>query len=445
MLSLPGLSPWQQQLAGNLPLLSLIEFIDMRSKLHVLELSGSISFWNWPITPAGGRLLLSARDEVGACYLDQAGCGVNLTCIDGRYGDQYHSASSATVRLCVSQRITDVSVTNDSGNVRRAGARKQKLNVIQILRQGRLNVPRTRQEGRSFRKTIKGLWEAYAVKYWIVSAVGWLCWTTMTVLCLAASLHLAIAYLLLMPLTGMLAHIALGGAPRQLLNSENTPYQRLVVAAENLNGVDWLAFYGQSITVNSLLNRPLYRNGNRKCLVVRRHLLRIAILSQWVTALGSTCLQDWNALVISFWIAFCACISTYAYTPEESAQDWLRLNCGIVIQKISAEFSSRRSMLSCLVYLNPDKNQVSSSEWINPILAPCRDRTDWETNLQLYMETGNPFAIFCFEDSTLTVMDVGDGSDEVKAGRYWWTYIVEGVDMGKRIEKALQLSLVSTV
>ena len=86
---LPPLAPWLQQLAGILPLCALIEFIDNATKLHVFQLNRSVPIWNWPVTPAGARLLLSSgglsADE--ACHLDQAGQSPVLHCIDGRYGD----------------------------------------------------------------------------------------------------------------------------------------------------------------------------------------------------------------------------------------------------------------------------------------------------------------------------------------------------------------------
>jgi hypothetical protein len=44
-------------------------------------------------------------------------------------------------------------------------------------------------------------------------------------------------------------------------------------------------------------------------------------------------------------------------------------------------------MLAALVYLNPGTKERELS-WIDPILAPCQERTDWETALLDYIENG---------------------------------------------------------
>lgn len=120
---------------------------------------------------------------------------------------------------------------------------------------------------------------------------------------------------------------------------------------------------------------------------------------------GSSALQDWQALLISFWILFCACVSTYVYSPEESVQDWLWIHCNVIIQRIQAEFSSRRSMLSVLVYLNPDSKD-GRTDWINPILASIADRKDWETVLLTYIGTGEPPVIFYIGSSWISYSSV---------------------------------------
>jgi hypothetical protein len=143
-----------------------------------------------------------------------------------------------------------------------------------------------------------------------------------------AVLYIAAAYLLLMPQIGILVYFTRGGKPRWLLRERVCPYARLVVATGSANGSDWWEFYGGSYTLNSLLNKPLYRNGNTRASRLLRVLLQIIILSQWVLVAGS---KYWNALLISFLILFCACVSTYVYSPEESMQDWLWINCNVVI------------------------------------------------------------------------------------------------------------------
>jgi hypothetical protein len=38
----PPLNTWEQQLAGIVPLSALIEFIDLATKLHIFELTGTV-------------------------------------------------------------------------------------------------------------------------------------------------------------------------------------------------------------------------------------------------------------------------------------------------------------------------------------------------------------------------------------------------------------------
>lgn len=59
---------------------------------------------------------------------------------------------------------------------------------------------------------------AHSAWYWFVSAVGWLCWAGATTTSLMAQLYIAAAYLLLMPLTGLLASFTHGGKLRRLLD-----------------------------------------------------------------------------------------------------------------------------------------------------------------------------------------------------------------------------------
>ena len=200
-------------------------------------------------------------------------------------------------------------------------------------------------------------------------------------------LYLAGAYLLLMPLAGILVHYTHGGRPRRLLDERVSPFPRIVIVADSLNGSEWRVFYGGSYLLNSLLNKPLYSSDHSRPELLRA-LLRLSIVSQWVLAVGSCALQEWNAFMITFWIVFCALVYTYAYPPESSVQDWMRHNCDVIVKRIQAEFSSRRSMLSAMVHLNPDSKE-KRTDWINPILASSSDRYEWETTLLAFMESGN--------------------------------------------------------
>jgi hypothetical protein len=148
------------------------------------------------------------------------------------------------------------------------------------------------------------------------------------------------------------------------------------------------------IALNSLLNKPLYRAGITPAPRLLRPLLQLLIGGQWVLAVGSCALQDWNALLISFWLAFCVCASTYAYPPESGVQDWLQYHCNLSIRRVQAEFSSRRSMLSAMLYLNPDSKE-RRTDWITPLLASSDDRKEWESALLDYIHTGMSPLFIC--------------------------------------------------
>jgi hypothetical protein len=77
----------------------LIELINLATKLHIFELTGSVSLWNWPVTPVGARLLLVGQGTNDACCLDHIGRNLTLRCVDGRYGDHYLSSMPTTTRL----------------------------------------------------------------------------------------------------------------------------------------------------------------------------------------------------------------------------------------------------------------------------------------------------------------------------------------------------------
>jgi hypothetical protein len=98
----PPLTIWEQQLAGIVPLSALIEFIDVATKLHIFELTGTVPTWNWPVTPTGARLLLSDEDTTDSCCLDRIAHSMTLHCIDGRLGT-YIPAARRPRRGCLCQ------------------------------------------------------------------------------------------------------------------------------------------------------------------------------------------------------------------------------------------------------------------------------------------------------------------------------------------------------
>lgn len=49
---------WTAEIANILPLLALIHFLDILTKLHVFKLAGAAPLWSQTVTPARSRLLL---------------------------------------------------------------------------------------------------------------------------------------------------------------------------------------------------------------------------------------------------------------------------------------------------------------------------------------------------------------------------------------------------
>lgn len=422
LVQLPSLPVWAQQLAGFLPLSTLVEFIDVGIKLHIFELAGSVSLWNWPVTPSGARLLLSQQDVLASCCLDRSDRSPVLHCIDGRYGDWYPSNTPTTTRLYTSLPKADVIVWNKSPNMTDSGNRRQQLKFLYLSQRDLSSSLPSGPSATAFRvplyRVLLTFFSALSVKYQLVSIVGWTAWIGLTFISFIAECYFAGVYLLIMPVTGLIIHFTHGGRPRRLLADRKSSFDRLMVAASSLNGSDWVAFFGRSHTVNSLLNKPLYRSRCTPIPQTLRALTQLLILSQWTLAVASCATQDWNAFMISVWIFFWAIVSAYAYSAEESARDWLTNNCSVVVYQIRAEFSSRRAMLTALLYLNPDSCEGRTS-WINPILADSIERKSWEA-------------------AVLAMMKTGSSNSELPRRAYWWKYVDEGLGMGKEIEESLK-------
>ena len=76
-------------------------------------------------------------------------------------------------------------------------------------------------------------------------------------------------------------------------------------------------------------------------------------------------------------------------------------------------------MLSALVTVNPDTSEGRTS-WIDPILEKTPpDRHVWESSLLLYIK----------QNKALNNADL--------EAKYWWKYVVEGVEMGERVQAML--------
>lgn len=368
-LSLPELQAWAAQLAGILPLTGLIELVDASEKLHSLELAAAVPLWNWPVTPAMARSLFS-NDNADACYLDSVRQSQTLHCIDGRFGDLYPSSTPTTSLMCGQTKRPARVIANPCLDKETPRGRRQKLKVIVLMENDR-------PQPRLSISSSAHLW---------MSILGWLCLAAAGITSLYARLYIAAAYLALMPLTGATIGFTHGNAPRQLLDTP-LDHARMVIATHSLNGTDWCAFYGESKLLNTLLNRPLCRVDARPAgRFPLGLLLRLLIGGQWVLSVGSCALRDWNAIVIFAWLMFCILYSAFVYPLRVCVQDWLRQSCNLSAECIDVEFTTRRSMLSALVCLNPDTKEKRTA-WIDPILRQSEDRTSWQNELLNYLLT----------------------------------------------------------
>lgn len=400
-LGLPDIPLWTQQLAGILPFSALIEFIDVGAKIHLYELTGRIPLWKWPITPAGARLLLSSENIHNACCLDRPSRSAILHCIDGKFGDLYPCNSPATTRLYLSGESDVHYIPNESSNMTAMAARRQKLTVVHFTP----GVAGSAHGSRPF--------ALHSLRYWIGRTIGWLFWITLTIVALFCGQYYALAYYLLMPITGLVVCATHGFEARQLMYPDHPSPDRLVVVTNSLNASEWWAFYGKPGLINAMLNKPLYRSTKTPAPKILKWLTQLLIISQWVCAVGSCALQNWNALFISLWIVLCALESAYGYPPESNVHDWLSRDCNVVMNRYQADFSSRRAMLSALVYMSPDSRD-GRTKWIDPILADAEDRREWEAALLGHMN----------DESKV---------DDIAKHKYWWKFILEGMEMGKKL------------
>ena len=367
------------------------------------------------MTPKGARLVCSKHDNIDTdCCLDQAASGVpTLTCIDGRYGDCYPCSAPMTVRLCLGLLETDKTVLNESRNLETGKPREQKLNVLLAARH--------KSKDRS--KFLKNTLGSWSLKYCAASMLGWILLIGLFIFSVVSGSYIAAIYLPLMPITGLLISLLHGGSSREL-DDRKSEHQRLIVMADNMNATEWWAMYGGSFLINSFLNRSLSRKSRSIKPMFIKPLLQLAILSQWILAVASSAQQSWSALIISFWVLWCAISTEYIYRSKDSVQDWLYHTCHISLHRIRTKFSSRRAMLSALVLLNPDTTD-NRIQWIDPILADGPERSQWLDALMTFIERQN----------------FGEGSFE----KIFCSWIEEGIAVGSHIRELIGTWLAEVV
>lgn len=449
VLELPNLGGWLADAAGILPLSAVIEFTDVAIKIHSYELSGRGPLWNWLVSPISARLLFSNNDGSNTCCLDHAERTPPLHCIDGRWGALYPAHSPFTIRACVSQTkqsFKGVKHTNDAVN----GFRRQRLEVLRVSLDRIETEERAESdtEGESVEKSAPspqrflGLThilrriDKHGRGWFSIMLIGWLLWFLVLVTSLLAGLYLAVSYLVTLALTGLVIRYSHGHKARKLLDRGPSEFSRMVVLCDGLSGNNWVVFIGGYRAVDSLLNKPLYKSKPVPVPGVLRGLSQLLVVTQWGLTVAACAFQDWNALVISVWIAVCACTSTYIYTERSSVQGWLKSN-QVVLEKAEVTFGTRQAMLSALVALNPDRK---NTKWIDHILEPSDDRKRWEEALLEKLETGGFIvsSLGISRELTPGFRTLGTCHDSDTQQQYWWQFIEEGVDVVKDLDGWLQ-------
>lgn len=439
--------PWVSAMANNLPLSALLNFLDTPRTLHALELCGRSPLWSWPVTPAGSRLLLNLPPSEDVCCLDQFGRTPSLMCLDGRYGDIYNAANPETLRLCLANS-TRITIKNNDQNMGQPWVRLQNLTVVRVHR---LEESWRGQQSRNL----------YDLMANLRSSLPWILWLVLVVFSGLMYCWLTLAFLVVVPATGALVFLTHGGKPRELrlpaqINKSAAQYNRLVVAALHMNDSEWLAFYGESGLVNSLLNhrlrqRRLYQN-DKWTITALTGALRISILSQWALAVGAAALSGWDGYLITFWIVFCIFAHTSLFPLEHCANDWAHNIARLDLKSYTTTLSGRRALLTTLIALNPDtfasldgrgpdedhsKFATEATLWIDPILrrGPS-DRTEWEEATRRALVEAKKRPTTKDAKEVLTVNELEGGAWIVDYKDYankWCSAIQEGINLADMI------------
>ncbi|EYB23506.1 hypothetical protein FG05_30541 [Fusarium graminearum] len=407
--------PWVAELAGILPLSALIDFIEIPSKLHILELSGSVPLWSWAITPSGSRLLLAKPNVVCGkpvrqdCYMDRFGNSPPLEALDGRYGERYFVSSPETLRLLLDGTKVE-HILNDHLNMTddKLIRRVQNVEIIHFERKDAITPANVSSgvptEVSSLASSRTSLYKRFAsfvgvlhktpFVYLATAFVGWIFWVCTLIISGLFEFWICFAFVLLLPITGVVVSLLFGKQPRKLLVDMPSPYVRLLLIAEHMNTDSWKIIIGESSVVNSLANRPLEPSQSPPSstrTTILRQLLRLSILGQWGLALGAAATKQWDAYLIGFWIAFPIFCHGYLISPSFCAKGWLEQQAGVGVKRYRTQASTRRSLLNLIIALNPDSFGLGEGgkidyeyfdkggmKWINPILAESYSRREWE-------------------------------------------------------------------
>ena len=158
-----------------------------------------------------------------------------------------------------------------------------------------------------------------------------------------------------------------------------------------------------------------------------------------MVAIAAAALQGWDAFIIAFWIAISILSRTFVFSEERTVFEWVQQYANVKLSRYRVPLSSRRTLLSTIVALNPDtfplvaRSDVTDYsllwdgalngplKWIDPILKDSKDRQEWLKALRLALKEN----------------EVGLDSSEVwrKNPPTWWeSSIDEGIQICDEIK-----------
>ncbi|KAF7586205.1 hypothetical protein BBP40_009296 [Aspergillus hancockii] len=378
--------------------------------------------------------------------------------LDGRYGDNYATSCPETVRLCLSSQPVRV-ISNNHRNMSGKNLRVQNLEVVRVIRLSDKDNQQDNMPASSwFGRLILNQGAATSPWYYMVSVSGWAVLVGMIIMSGILQCYLALAFLVAVPVTGLVVSALYGCKPRRLLVDGHSSYNRLALLTEHMNSMDWIVFYGESTIVNSLLNRPLEPSDDAVSSPTASWLqgmLRILILGQWGLVIGAAALKNWDAFFITFWVVLCIFSHAYLIPPSLGAKDWMRLNARIRIERVGTQVSSRRALLNTIIALNPDSFAWSASKqqedrskldesgmrWVNPVLAPSSSRSQWEEATRRAMNeaaerySNAELASAMWHDEKGGVLSAEWNTGYPSDKYYWKPFILEGIHMAAKIRQ----------
>lgn len=464
------------ELAGILPLSALLDFVDGARALHIFQLRGRVPRWCWPITPSTSRIFLHTDPNAAGCCLDLAKASHAPMCLDGRYGDKYPMANAETIRMCLDATECRKIAINEDDQERvdaEAERRLQYLEVVTVRQELSIGDPDITVNSSAWVGGRGKTWWLYQFEVWI----GYLAWTGLVTLSSLFHCWIALMFLVVVMATGQNIYLIHGRPPRKLgTKAGKSNFNRLVITADHENATYWRAFYGRSDIVNPLLNWPIVP-AVRRSKIPPSLLLRVLVLAQWSLAIGAASLKGWDAFIITFWLVFCIFSINYWFVAEHGAKEWLNDEAQIYFKRYQVTLSSRRALLNTLIALNPDTfldeiakgnqitghaardinreesgegrvrgrgrqhgqsdNEIGSKSfradsllWIDPILKRGEERTRWEEATRR--------ALNCGIDTK--ELEVVKQAYQDPKGRYWWSFIVEGIGIANKIQNEAGIS-----